>query len=156
MHAPSAPVAKGTEHVIRAVEELKKHHDFDFTLIENTERYSALQLVHNCDVFVDQLILGAHGYAAVEAMAFGKPVVCYINPEIGKDYPDDLPVVNANPDNVAEQLEVLIRDAQLRHEIGKRSRSYVEKYHDDKKIAADLVSVYEEVIELHSKRSPKR
>lgn len=155
VHSPSAPVAKGTQYVLRAVEELTGKYSFDFTLIEQTPRMQALRIMSDCDIYVDQLIMGAHGYAAVEAMAFGKPVVSYINPDIGKDYPEDLPIVNANPDNITAQLDVLIRDAQLRHEIGRRSRAYAEKYHDDEKITAELLSVYEEVIELHKNRREK-
>jgi glycosyltransferase involved in cell wall biosynthesis len=109
-----------------------------------------------CDVYVDQLVLGAHGFAAVEAMAFGKPVICYVNPEIGKDYPADLPIVNANPDNIAEQLEALIRNASLRREIGEKSRAYVEKYHDERKVAAELVQIYDEVIERHHERRRRK
>ena len=32
-----------------------------------------------CSVFIDQLYLGAHGVAAIEAMAMGKPTMCYIS-----------------------------------------------------------------------------
>lgn len=156
VHSPSAPVAKGTRHVLQAVERLKTRYDFDFRLVENMPRQEALKIMSECDIYVDQLILGSHGYAAVEAMAFGKPVVCYINPEIGKDYPADLPIVNANPHNITEQLERLIRDAGLRRELGEKSRAYVEKYHDDKSIAVELVKIYTEVIELHKEREGKR
>ncbi|MDQ3323417.1 MAG: hypothetical protein M3525_13450, partial [Acidobacteriota bacterium] len=93
--------------------------------------------------------------AAVEAMAFGKPVVCYINPVTGKDYPNDLPIFNANPDNITERLEVFVKDATLRHELGKKGRVYVEKYHDDKKIARELVETYREVIRLHKEKREK-
>jgi glycosyltransferase involved in cell wall biosynthesis len=152
VHSPSAPVAKGTEYVVRAVEKLKAKYDFDFTLVHGIPRQDVLKVMSHCDIYVDQLIIGGHGVAAIEAMAFGKPVVCYINPQIGKDYPADLPVVNANPDNIAEKLEVLIRDAAVRHELGKKGRQYVEKYHDDQKIARELVQIYEEVICLHKNR----
>ena len=152
VHSPSAPVAKGTRHVLRAVERLKSSYDVDFVLVENMRRGEALKIMSECDIYVDQLILGAHGYAAVEAMAFGKPVVCYINPDIGKDYPPDLPIHDANPDNITEKLEELIRDAGLRHEIGKKSRAYVERFHDDEKIAVELARIYDEVNHLHGKR----
>ncbi|MEP6923988.1 MAG: glycosyltransferase [Pyrinomonadaceae bacterium] len=152
VHSPSAPVAKGTKYILQAVERLKSKYDFDFTLVQGLPRAQAIKLMSECDVYVDQLILGAHGYAAVEAMAFGKPVVCYINPVIGKDYPADLPIVNANPDNIAEKLERLICDAAWRHEIGLKSRQYAEKYHDDQQIARDLVQIYQEVINLHRQR----
>lgn len=149
VHSPSAPVAKGTRFVLDAVERLRGKYDFDFRLVENLERAAALNVMSECDIFVDQLILGAHGFAAVEAMAFGKPVVCYINPVIGQDYPGDLPIVNADPATIAEKLEDLIRDATLRHDLGRKSRSYVEKYHDDVANARDLLEVYKEVVAMH-------
>ena len=85
-------------------------------------------------------------------MAFGKPVVCYINPSIGKDYPPDLPVINANPDNIEDVLEALIASGAERCEHGRRSRAYVEKYHDDEINARRLVEIYSEVIELHRRK----
>ena len=153
VHSPSAPIAKGTKYVLQAVERLKTNYDFDFVLVQNTERRKALEIMRDCDIYVDQLIGGGHGYAAVEAMAFGKPVVGYINEEIGKDYPPELPILNANPDNFEVKLETLIADAPLRRRLGQQSRSYVEKYHDDQKNADELVTIYREVISLHRKRS---
>ena len=153
VHSPSAPVAKGTKYVLEAVEKLKTSYDFEFRLVENVERRRALEIVREADVFVDQLILGAHGVASVEAMAFGKPVLCYINPEIGKNYPAELPIINASPENVVEKLEMLLKNPGLRNETGKKSREYVEKYHDDRKMARELVEIYREVIELHKQRS---
>lgn len=155
LHSPSAPVAKGTQHVLQAIDKLKPKYDFDFNLVQGMERQRALEIMSQCDVYIDQVIYGMHGSAAVEAMAFGKPVVGYINPVIGKDYPNDLPIVNANPDNIAEKLEILVRDAVLRHELGKKGRAYVEKYHDDKKIAHELVDIYTEVIRLHKTKRQK-
>lgn len=155
LHSPTAPVTKGTKFVLEAVEQLKTKYDFDFKLVQGMPRSEALHIMKNCDVYIDQLIIGAHGIAAVEAMAFGKPVVCYINPAIGKNYPSDLPIINANPDNLIEKLEPLIRDGNLRHAIGKKSRAYAEKYHDDQKIGRELIQIYEEVIRLHQERRRK-
>jgi hypothetical protein len=155
VHSPSAPIAKGTKYVLRAVENLKSRYDFDFVLVQNMEREKALEIMGECDIYIDQLILGAHGYAAVEAMAFGKPVICYINSEIGRDYPQDLPIVNANPETITEVMEKLIGSAESRRKIGMESRKYAEKYHDANKIARDLVKVYEKVIDLHRTRGKR-
>jgi hypothetical protein len=152
VHSPSAPNAKGTKYILEAVECLKTRYDFDFKLVENMPRREALEIMKRCDIYIDQLILGSHGAAAVEAMAFGKPVVCYINPIIGKNYPPELPVFNANPDNIAEKLETLIKNADFRRELGVKGRQYVEKYHGDKKAADDLVEIYKRVISLHEAR----
>ena len=149
IHSPTAPVAKGTEYVINAVEKLKKNYEFDFRLVQNMARSEALKIMRDCDVFIDQLILGAHGVATVEAMAFGKPVLCYINEKIGENYPSDLPIINANPETITEKLEVLLKSPALRNETGKKSRAYAEKYHDERNIARDLVGIYREVIRLH-------
>lgn len=153
VHSPTAPVAKGTHFILEAVEKLKSKYDFNFKLVQNIERKKALEIMRDCDIFVDQLILGAHGAAAVEAMAFGKPVICNINEEIGKNYPDDLPLINANPETIAEKLEMLLKNPQMRNEIGKKSRNYVEKYHDERKIAESLVETYQTVIELHKQKN---
>ncbi|HKX82821.1 MAG TPA: hypothetical protein VJL58_01260, partial [Pyrinomonadaceae bacterium] len=70
-------------------------------------------------------------------------------PFIGKDYPADLPIVNADPDTIEGKLEALVQNAALRNELGRKSRAYVEKYHDDQINARELVGIYEEVIDLH-------
>jgi glycosyltransferase involved in cell wall biosynthesis len=152
VHSPSAPVAKGTKFVLEAVESLKRTFDFEFVLVEKMAREEALEIMRGCDIFVDQLILGSHGYAAVEAMAFGKPVVCHINPQTLKAYPKDLPIVNANPKNIAGVLGALLKDGALRLEVGRRGRKYVEKYHDGRKVTADLIETYNTVIRIHKDR----
>ena len=152
VHSPTAPVAKGTSHVLAAIEYLKSRYEFDFTLVKGMERERALEIMRSCDIFVDQIILGGYGYAAVEAMAFGKPVVCYINPVTGRNYPKELPIVNGNPETISAVLEKLICDGERRADIGRSSRAFAEKYHDDGDIARELVETYTKVIELHKNR----
>lgn len=146
VHAPSSKVIKGTDAVLRAIEELKSKYEFDFQLIHGFEHCESLEIVQNCDIMLDQFVIGAHGLLSLEAMAFGKPVVCYIKPSLVSKYPDDLPIVNANQENLAGVVKNLLEDGRRRHEIGRRSRAYVEKYHDAHKIARELVAIYEELL----------
>lgn len=147
VHSPSHPVVKGTSAVLAAVETLKKRGlEFDFVLIQGTPRQQALELLKSADIFLDQFVLGGYGMASIEAMAMGKPVVCYIRPSLAGQYPPELPIVNATQDNLVEALEKLIRDAPLRAELGRRGRAYVEKYHDARKIAQHLKGIYEELL----------
>ena len=145
VHAPSKKWVKGTDAVLRAVEELRTKYEFDFQLIHSVERPKALEIIRNCDIMLDQFVIGEHGVAAIEAMAFGKPTICYIKPSLVQKFPD-LPIVNANQENLAEVISSLLKDGQRRYEIGRLSRTYVEKYHDAHKIARKLVAMYEELL----------
>lgn len=153
VHSASKTGGKGTKYVIEAISELQKQFSFDFRLIHNMTKQEALDLVNCCDIFIDQLITGSHGTAAVEAMAMGKPVICYINETIGSEYPEDLPIHNANPDTIYEVLKTLVNSAELRFESGKKSRAYVEKYHDDSLNARALYGYYQMV--FNSNKSMK-
>ena len=154
-HSPSRPLEKGTPAVLAAVEMLRERFDFEFHQITGITHSRAVQMVSECDIFVDQLISGMHGVAALEAMALGKPVVCYIKPSVISQYPPDFPIVNANQDNLAQVLGSLLEDEQRRHEIGRQSRAYVEKYHDAHQIARQLVSIYQELIDKTRRGSKK-
>lgn len=150
VHSPTAPVAKGTAAVIEAVAQLKSAHDFEFRLVRDVPRAEALAIVQSADIFLDQFVLGDRGMASLEAMALGKPVVCYIKPALLAQYPADLPIVNATQETLATTLAELLRDGALRHDLGRRGRAYVERHHDGIKIAPLLKAVYEELIARRS------
>ncbi len=145
VHAPSAKSKKGTEAVLSALDQLAKTHPFDFKLLHQMPRSQALQTVAECDVFLDQFTIGAEGLASLEAMAMGKPVVCYIRPSLRARYPDSLPIVSADQNSLAATVAGLLADGQRRHELGVRGRRYVEEYHDARQIAAELIDIYKEL-----------
>jgi glycosyltransferase involved in cell wall biosynthesis len=144
VHSPSDPAVKGTAAVLKAVEILKARKlEFDFILIENTSREGTLETMSRADIVLDQFILGGYGMAAIEAMALGKAVVCYIKPSLLHAYPADLPIANANPDTLVEILEPLIVSADLRRSMGASCRQYAEKYHDSVTAARQLMKLYQ-------------
>ena len=142
VHSPSDPKLKGSEFVLAAVEKLRADHDFDFRLIQGVPRAEALAVLGEADIFVDQLILGSHGLASIEAMALAKPVICYIKPPLLSTYPSDLPIVNANPETITEVLRGLITNGRRRYELGVQGRAYAERYHDAVVIAGGLRDIY--------------
>jgi glycosyltransferase involved in cell wall biosynthesis len=143
IHSPSAPIVKGSTFILEAIKELKKKYHFDFEIITNKPREEVLSLMQKADIFIDQIICGGYGMASVEAMSFGKPVLCYILPQLFEHgLPKECPIVNANPDNIKEKLEELIVNPALRNEIGEKSRKYVEDFHDSDKIALQLIEIF--------------
>jgi glycosyltransferase involved in cell wall biosynthesis len=156
IHSPSAKIAKGSNHIVSAINELKKNFDFDFVLLHDLPRSEVLRIMERADIFIDAIILGGYGMAAMEAMSFGKPTLCYLMPAVLQNgIPNDCPIVNTSPENLRENIEMLLKDPALRHELGVKGRAYVEKYHDADTLADYLVNIYRDVLS-NAKSSSKR
>jgi hypothetical protein len=154
VHIPSRPEIKGTGHVLSAVERLSKSVDFEFRLIRGMPHREVLAVMAESDIVLDQFVIGSYGTVTLEAMALGKPVLCYIKPSCFPRLPaSGIPVVNANPDTLEGVLEALLKDGPLRNETGRLGRSYVEEHHDAHRIARRLESLYRGLIE---KQTPSR
>ena len=156
VHSPTAKIAKGTNFILPVIEELKKNYDFDFRLLHDLPRYEVLALMKECDIFIDQLIIGMHGLASSEAMAFGKPVVCYLMPAIFENgFSKECPIVNTTIETLKETLVRLITNSELRYNIGKASREYAEENFDANSNAKKLVKIYSDVIRKHKLNKKK-
>lgn len=144
VHAPTSPAIKGTDYILRAIEELKLYHDFEFILVENMPHEKAKQIYKKADLIIDQLLIGAYGVFAIEAMAMNKPVVTWISDFMKDKYPKDLPIISANPENIKQKIEVLLKDKEMRSELGSKGRKYVEKYHNMYKVSGQLLNLYKD------------
>lgn len=151
-HAPSHRKGKGTELILAALEKLEAEgFEFELVLVEGLSNEEAKKLYGTADVLVDQLFAGWYGGLAVEAMALGKPVLVYIRNEDLKFIPDemaaDLPFVNVDPETIEEGLrKVLTMPREDLLALAKRSRAYVEKWHNPVKIASELIVDYEKAL----------
>ena len=152
VHAPSDRAAKGTRFLLNAIKRLKSEGvDFEFLLIEGLSRTQAKKQYEKADLLVDQLLAGWYGGVAVEFMALAKPVIAYIRNEdldfIPDEMRDDLPIINATPDGIYEVLKYWLTDGkQHLQQVGHKSRSYVEKWHDPLKIAMNMKIEYETIL----------
>lgn len=146
VHSSTAQVAKGTPSVLRAIEKLKPDHTFTFQLVSGLPYAQAQALVRSADIFLDQFVLGDFGMASLEALALGKPVVCYIKPSLAALYPPDLPIITATQETLPDVLAELIGSPQRRHELGKRGRAYMEQHYNVTALAEELDALYRRVI----------
>jgi hypothetical protein len=145
-HAPTHFGAKGTSFVLAALAELRAESvDFEFDLIQAASHEEAIARIAQCDLFVDQLLAGWYGGAAVEAMMLGKPVVAYIRDSdcawLPADFRRDLPIMSATPDTLATVLrDLLSRDHEQLRQYGSASRRFAERYHDPVVVARQVMA----------------
>lgn len=142
VHAPSKRGVKGSEYVERALQRLSEVYDFDFALVENVTQVEAFEIYKRADIIIDQLFIGSYGVFALEAMALGKPVITYLRPDLLDSFPESLPILSANIDNLGDVVADLLERPGERARIGRRGREYVETYHDYRKVASLLADLY--------------
>lgn len=142
VHAPTSPEIKGTSYILKAVEELKEKYDFEFTLVQGMPHEQATKIYEKADLIIDQILCGGYGVFAIESMAMGKPVICWIDDFMKEKYPKELPIISANPDNIKEKIEYAIKNKDMLKEVGIKGRRYVEKYHNMNIVSENMLQIY--------------
>ena len=83
IHAPTAPIAKGSRTIRAVMEKIAKDEpNITFRELQNLSNAEYQELTGTCALYIDQVIWGFHGVAAIQAMALKKPVVCFIKPAL--------------------------------------------------------------------------
>lgn len=142
VHAPSSRRKKGTDFIEKSIDELKqKGYAVELVMAEKLPHHKIRELYEISDIGIDQVLYGWHGKVSVELMALGKPVLCYIEPQLLK-YRPDLPIVNVTPTTLTDELENLVKDKSWRQQIGEKSRQYALTNHDVERIVDDLLMRY--------------
>jgi hypothetical protein len=141
LHIPSDENYKGTKYINIAIEKLKQEYDFEFKIVKNVDILTVYKEINECDLLVDQMLVGFYGLIAIEALALCKPVVCYIREDIWNTIKKDCPIFNSNPDTLYNDLKQILDTPQQLKERSKMSREYALRYHDSKKIAAKYLEL---------------
>ncbi len=139
VHAANHRLLKGTSFLIRVIDELKSEgYPLELVLVERMLNREARKIYEQADIIADQFLGGAYALFSIEGMALGKPVMCYLREELFQFHPEwaECPIVNTSPDNLKQQLIMLINDRQLRQELGRKGIEYVKKYHSLEAVGA--------------------
>jgi glycosyltransferase involved in cell wall biosynthesis len=148
MHAPTNRGFKGTDHIIQAVNLLKKEgYVFDFKLVEGVTHSMLLEEYKSCDVFIDQIMGGWYGTAAIEAMSIGRPVICSIRREYYSyiDYGEKLPLIDADPDTIYNVIKYVLDNKTEWPSWGLKSRRFVEEVHSSTVVVEKLKNIYNNI-----------
>jgi hypothetical protein len=147
VHAPSDEGIKGSAQIVAAVERLRERHPIELTVVRGVPHEQALELYRSADLVIDQILAGWYGGLAVEVMAMGKPVACYIRDEDLDVLPPgmraELPLVRLHPDTLEADLEAAIARRAEWAELGRASREFVLRWHHPRTIAAAMLRAYE-------------
>jgi len=147
VHAPSDPRVKGTDHVVAAISRLEAEGVLlRFELLHGISREAVRSTLARSAIVVDQLNAGWYGGLAVEAMALGKPVVAALDllghPSLALEFRDEVPVVHASAETLADRLRQLLSSVEERRRLSSAGRSFVERWHDPRKVARTVIAAY--------------
>jgi hypothetical protein len=149
VHPTTDRTAKGSNYILRILENLKKRYPIEILLVENTPNKKALEIYAQADLLIDQVLAGWYGGVAVEGMRMGKPVCVYIREEdlnfIPKTMANDLreAVININLSNMERIMEDIFQNPQQLFKVSQAGLEYVNKWHDPVFVAGITKSVYE-------------
>jgi hypothetical protein len=153
VHAPSNRAAKGTSHILETIEKIQSMNpQVTLELIENLPHIEAMAKYREADLVIDQLLAGWYGGLAVEAMAIGVPVMCYLRKEdfrsVNPKMIEDLPIISVNRNNLEQKILDFLKltDEEIL-ELRKVNRRFVEKWHDVEEIAEQVLNYYGEAHE---------
>ena len=145
VHSPNHRHYKGTRFLLDAVEKLRREGlPLELVLVEKVPNEEAREIYRAADIVADQFLIGAYALLAIEGMALGKPVLCYLNPRFEPFHPEwaECPILSADPDTLVEELRRLVLDPELRKSLGARGPDYVRKYHSLESVGARMDEIY--------------
>lgn len=147
VHAPNHRMFKGTRYLEVAVDELRNEGlDLELILVEKVPNSEAMELYRTADLIFDQCLIGFHGYFALEAMALGKPVMCFIRkPDEYLLFPEECPIINTHVATLKEDLRYLASRRSELAEIGLQGRLYIERHFSFDAFANRLDKVYRDL-----------
>lgn len=147
-------IGNGTEfsHLQSLVFKLKIQEKVQFKKWMPREQF--LKELTDCDVFLFPSLRDGGGQVIIEAMAAGKPVICLGIAGPGWHIKEGcgIKVVPRSPkqaiQDIANALEHLIKDRELRYQMGRAARKRAkEVYHWDR-LGDHLLKIYQEVLKL--------
>jgi glycosyltransferase involved in cell wall biosynthesis len=140
LHAPSRASLKGTAFVEDAMRVLVAEGLVDYRRLEGVAPADMPGHVAQADIVLDQFSLGSYGVMAAQAMAAGRVVVSHVTREVRDLCPEDLPIVEATPDQIVEVFRGLVQDRDGAKAAAQAGRGYAEAVHSGELSARVLIS----------------
>jgi len=144
VHASNHQMFKGTRFLVEAVKQLQAEGErVELVLVERVSNVEALRTYRSADVIFDQCLMGNYGFFALEGMALGKPVMCFVrHPEQYVPFLSECPIIKTHISTLKEDIRALVRRREQLPAIGKRGRAYIERHFSLPAFAQRLSAAY--------------
>jgi len=143
-HSPTRRTAKGTDDIIRAVNQVRERINFEFRLIEGVKHDRCMELKAGCDIGIDQVgnYAGtAYGRSGLEFLALGIPTITEIPAEYEPLLPGH-PFINTTKDTLPEVLYRLLTDPGLRAKKKSEGIKWVREFVNPQRVMARIYDEY--------------
>ncbi|TKJ41890.1 hypothetical protein CEE37_04795 [candidate division LCP-89 bacterium B3_LCP] len=144
--AQSARHFKGTDHIIKVMNELERDFPVKFDLVEGLPNDECMRRKERWDIAVDQIAdRGGWGYGmnSLETLAMGVPTCTRMNDKCDAFFTDH-PFVNVDENSLKDKLVELIENRDHRRQLGKEGRKWVEENHSLDAVMDQLYRYYQD------------
>jgi glycosyltransferase involved in cell wall biosynthesis len=153
LHAPNHPTIKGTQALIAAIELLKSEGlDIELIVLKGVPNSEIRKAMENVDLIADQFVIGWYAMFAIEAMAMGKPVLCYLREDLVELYvkaglvvEGEIPLINTDLLEIATKIKWAYFNKEKLSVIGKRGREFVQKHHSTERVGKFFAEILHEL-----------
>ena len=153
IHTPNHRYLKGTEYLVEAINELRDEGlSIKLILLEKKPNSEVRRLMQEeADILAEQFVFNAYAMSGVEGMASGIAVMAnlserqYTRAFRLHSFLNECPVLSTPIEEIKENLKLLVTNPQLREQLGRAGRQYVEKYHSYKAAQYMFEKVYDKI-----------
>ena len=138
LHIPTSPRLKGTPLVEPVLLALHDEGLIEYVRVEGIAPDEMPAHIAGVDIVLDQVVLGAYGAMAVQAMAAGRVVLAHVTAQNRARLPEDPPIVEVDPDSFESVLRGLVERRDEARAAAARGPAYADAWHDGRHAAAVL------------------
>lgn len=153
IHTPNHRGFKGTEFLIKSVDELRAEGlQVELVLLERVPNSVVREAMRQADILAEQFIASIYALSGIEGMASGLPILVNLESEPHTRvfrryaYLDECPAVSTTPETLTANLRRLVTDPVLRETLGRAGRRYVQKYHSYDAAQYMFGSIYSKIL----------
>lgn len=153
VHAPTNRDLKGTDRIVDVVEWVKHIvPTVTFDMVEGLSHPDALEHYRKATLVVDQIKIGWYGMVALECMAMGVPVLCYIRDDLKSFMFEEVAMVPVIPPmcftSSVELLDDLVTVLQYPWNLSLKKwadagKEYVKRVHNPKTIVSKIEMAFQ-------------